>query len=76
MRGLEAVADAQHQAIPVFQQVVDLVLQLLCPEEGGDELGRAVGLVAAGEAAGEEDHLGLGQLLGHQVHGLGDVPLR
>ena len=59
--GLEAVADAQHQAVPVFQQVMDLILQLLrIAEEGGDELGRAVGLVAAGEAAGEEDDLGSG----------------
>ena len=56
-QGLEAVADAQHQAVPVFEQVVDRVGEPGIAEEGADELGGAVGLVAAGEAAGQDDHL-------------------
>ena len=66
--GLEAVADAQHQSVPVFQQLHGGVGHLGVAEEGGDELGGAVGLVAAGEAAGDEDDLtlagGLGEALG------------
>ena len=50
--GLEAVANAQHQPVPVFQQVVGCVLHGGVTEEGRHELGGAVGLVAAGEAAG------------------------
>ena len=37
-QGLEAVADAQHQAVPVLQQVHDGVRQGGGAEEGGDEL--------------------------------------
>ena len=55
---LEAVADAQHQAVAVFQQVMHRVLDAGIAEEGGDELAGALGLVAAGEAAGQNDHLG------------------
>ena len=57
--GLEAVADAQHQAVPVFEQVVDRVFDPRVAEEGGDELAGAIGFVAAGEAAGDGDDLGL-----------------
>ena len=57
-QGLEAVADAQHQAVAVFEQVVDSVGKPGVAEEGADELGRAVGLVAAGEAAGQHHELG------------------
>ena len=57
--GLEAVADAKHEAVPVLQQVHDRVGDLAVAEEGGDELAGAVGLVAAGEAAGDEDDLAL-----------------
>ena len=55
---LEAVADAQHQAVPVPEQVVDRVLEPLTAQEGGDELAGALRLVAAGEAAGQDNHLG------------------
>ena len=50
---LEAVADTQHQTVAVVQMGGDLFLDLGVAEEGGDELGGAVGLVAAGEAAGD-----------------------
>ena len=72
-QSLEAVADTQHQAVPVIQQVGDLLLDGGVAEEGGDELAGAVGLVAAGEAAGDEDHLGIGNLGGELLHAAGNV---
>ena len=75
--GLEAVADAQGQAIPVLEEVHDRLGGLRAPEEGGDELAGAVGLVAAGEAAGEEENLaspkGLGKAGGGLRHVLGGL---
>ena len=65
---LEAVADTQHQTVAVIQQVSHLGLDGGIAEEGGNELGGAVGLVAAREAAGDEDHIGLRQLGGHSLH--------
>ena len=56
-QGLEPVADAQHQSVPIFQQVMHRVRQLGVAQEGHDEFGRAVRLIAAGETAGENDHL-------------------
>ena len=56
--GLEAVADAQHQAVPLAQQAAHRLGDGGGAEEGGDELGAAVRLVAAGEAAGQHDDLG------------------
>ena len=35
---LEAVADAQHQTVPAFQQAGDLLLDLRIAEEGGDAI--------------------------------------
>ena len=72
-QGLEAIANAAHQAVPVLQQPHDLLLDGRIPEEGGDELGGAVGLVAAGEAAGNEDHLAVPDALGHILHGPGHI---
>ncbi len=54
---LEAVADAQHQAIAVLEQVAHGFGDLGRAEERRDELGGAIGLVAAGEAAGDHDDL-------------------
>ena len=72
---LEAIADAQHQPVPVFQQVMNRVGELGVTQEGDDELGRAVRLVSAGEAAGENHHLaaadGGGQLVGGLAEHLG-----
>ena len=56
-QGLEAVADAQHQAVALLQQTAHCLGDRRAAEEGGDELGAAVRLVAAGEAAGQ--HLSL-----------------
>ena len=58
-QGLEAVADAQHQTVAVLQQVADRLGDRRAAEEGGDELGAAVRLVAAGETAGQHHDLAL-----------------
>ena len=73
---LEAVADAGHEAVALLQERLHRFLHRLAPEEGRDELARAVGLVAGGEAAGEEDHLALADEAGEVLHGLGDVRSR
>ena len=62
---LEAVADTAHQAIPLLQQLGDSFLDGRVAEECGDELCGAIGLVAAGEAAGDEDHLAVCNALCH-----------
>ena len=56
---LEAVADAAHQAVAVFEQLHHRFGDLRVAEEGDDELGGTFRLVAAGEAAGDGDDLGL-----------------
>ena len=61
---LETVADAQHQAVPVFQQVHGGVPHLRVAEKGGNEFGGAVRLIAAGEAAGDENDLAVPGCLG------------
>ena len=59
MEGLEAVADAQHQAIALLQQTAHRLGDFRVAEEGGNELCAAVRLVAAGEAAGQHHDLAL-----------------
>ena len=72
---LETVADAQHEAVAVLQQVAHRFGDGRSAEERRDELGRAVGLVAAGEPAGDHDDLavldGLHQRLGALGHLVG-----
>ena len=68
--GLEAVANTQHQTVPLLQQRRDLFLNGGIAEKGGDEFGGAVRLIPAGEAAGEENHLRLLQLSGKFLHTL------
>ena len=69
---LEAVADAQHQAVAVEQQVAHGLGDLGGAEEGRDELRRTVGLVAAGEAAGQHDDLAVLDGLHQRLRALGD----
>ncbi len=69
---LEAVADAQHQAIAGLEQVADRLGDLGSAEERRDELGGAVGLVAAREAAGDHDDLACTDAAGKLVGALGD----
>ena len=54
---LEAVADTEHKTVAVFEQVVNRVRDSRVAEGCGDKLARAVGLVTAGEAAGNHNHL-------------------
>ena len=54
---MEAVADTEHQAVALLQQLVDAILDGGVAQERGDKLTRAVRLVAAGEAARKNDHL-------------------
>ena len=70
---LEAVADAEHQAIAGLQQVANSLGDLGGTEERGDELGGTVGLVATGEAARDHDDLGLADAARKFAGGLGDV---
>ena len=72
-QGLEAVAYAADQAVPPLQQLGDALTDGGGAEEGGDELAGAVRLVATGEAAGDEDHLALGQRLGEALHAAGNA---
>ena len=71
-QGLEAVADAQHQTIAGLEQVADGLGDLGGAEERRDELGGAVGLVAAREAAGDHDDLALADAAGKLMGALGD----
>ena len=67
---LEAVADTCHQTVAVVKQIGDRFLDSACTEECRDELTRAVRFVTAGEAAGNEDDLGLADLLCKDIDGL------
>ncbi len=69
---LEAVADAQHEAVAGLQQLADRLGDLGRAEERGDELGGAVGLVAAGETARDHDDLALADAARELVGALGD----
>ena len=55
--GLEAIADAEDEPVAPVEQLMHGVGELFAPEEGVDKLAAAVGLVAAGEAAGDDQHL-------------------
>lgn len=61
-QGLEAVADAEHEAVAVLQQVHDGIGHPRVADDGGDEFRGAVGLVAGAEAAGEHQDLRLADL--------------
>ena len=54
---LKAIAYAKHQAVAFFKQIHCSVPHLGIAEEGGYELGGAVRLVTAGEAAGDKYYL-------------------
>ena len=54
---LEAVTDTAHKTIAILEKLVYLLGNCLVSEECCDELTGAVGLVTAGETAGDEYHL-------------------
>ena len=60
---LEAVTDTAHKTVALIKKLGHSALNLSTAEECGNELTGAVGLVTAGEAAGNEDSLGLTDLL-------------
>jgi hypothetical protein len=62
--GLEAVADAEDEAVAVLEQVHDGIGHARAADDGGDEFGGAVGFVAGAEAAGEHEDLGLADFSG------------
>ena len=62
-KSLEAVTDTAHKTVAVIKKLGDRALDLCTAEERGNELARSVRLVTAGEAAGNEDSLGLSDLL-------------
>ena len=70
---LEAVADAQHQAVALLQQTAHRLGDLRVAEEGCNELCTAVRLVAAGEAAGQHDDLAVIDGLDQCLAALGHV---
>ena len=55
--GLEAVADAENQAIPVLKEIHDGVGHTRAADNGGDEFRGAIGFVASAEAAGKHQDL-------------------
>ena len=71
-QGLESVADAAHEAAAVIHQIRYSILDRRIAEEGGNELAGAVRFVTAGEAARNEDHLGISQCAGKLVNGAGN----
>ena len=73
---LEAVAHAEHQTVALFEEVRDLLLDRGVAEERRDELGTAVGLVAAGEAAGDDDDLAILDGLGKALDAVSNVGAR
>ena len=73
---LEAVADTEHQAVALLKQRRDLLLDRSAAEEGRNELGAAVGLVAAGEAAGDHDDLAILDGLGKALDAVSNVGAR
>ena len=70
--GLETVADAQDEAVAVLQQVAHRFSHFGGAEEGRDELGGAVGLVAARKAARNHEDLALRNLFGQALGAFGD----
>ena len=54
---LEAVADAEHQAVAIIEEVTDGISDFGGAEECGDEFRRAIGLVATRESSGQHHDL-------------------
>ena len=63
----ETVADTQHEAVAVLQQIVHRFGDARIPEHGGDELAAAVRLITGAEAARQHDDLGFFDPLHHRL---------
>ena len=70
---LEAVADAQHQAVALVEEFHHGVGNLRVAEDAGDELGAAFGFVAGAEAAGNHDDLAATDGLDVGIDALADL---
>ena len=68
-QSLEAVADAESQAIALIEQRFQSFRQDGVAEQGGNELARAFRFVTGTETAGEHDDLCLGNAFGHFIDG-------
>ena len=68
-QSLEAVANAQHQAVAILQQIADSSLDARIAEHSSNELATAVRLVASTEATGNHHDLGIVDIFNHCFHG-------
>ena len=57
--GLKSVADARHQPRTPVKKLACRLLHAGIAEKGGDEFSRSVRLISTGEAARNENNLGL-----------------
>ena len=71
--GLEAVADAEHQAVALLQEFHHGIGNVRIAEDAGDELGAAFGLVACREAAGNHNDLAAADGVDVCVNALADL---
>ncbi len=71
--GLEAVADAEGQAVALIQERFEGFRKGGVAEQCRNELARAFRFIAGAEAAGEHDDLSLGDALGHFVDRFGQI---
>ena len=70
---LETVADAQDQAVSVFQKIRNRLFHLFVPEACREELRRSVRFITCRETAREHDHLRLLNCLFKGIHRLADA---
>ena len=68
-QGLEAVADAEHEAVVNGEQAFDGFFEAFVAEEGRNVLAGAVWFVPEGEAAWQHEHLRVAQGFFHGVDG-------
>ena len=62
--GLEAIADAEREAVAVLEQLHDGITHDGGLDDGGDELAGAIRFVTGGEAAGDHEDLRAGDGVG------------
>ena len=71
-QSLEAIANTQHQAIAIFQQIADSFLNTRIAEHGSDKFTTAIRLVASAKAAGNHHDLRIIDILNHRFYGFFD----
>ena len=69
-QSLETVADSQHQAVTLFQQLHNGISYLWVAEHAGDKLGAAFRLIACRKASGNHHHLALSDGTGESIDAL------